>query len=254
MLMILSPAKTLDFSRDIACAKRSEPRMKGRAEELVSILREMDKGDLQSLMKMSDKLADQTYQRFLDFGKDRGEGRCPALAAFRGEVYNGLDAVTLDAEDIRFSSIHLRVLSGLYGVLRPCDMIYAYRLEMGTRLITSKGKNLYQYWGDAITEWINEDIKKSGSAVLLNLASKEYYKSINTKKLEAEVVDVDFREFRGGALKFVTIYAKKARGLMARYILKHKINTIEGIKGFDVEGYSYYGGGQGDGPLVFVRG
>lgn len=239
MLVLLSPAKSLDFD-PLKDTPRTQARMKKDTMELVEVMREKKASDLKQLMSISDKLADLNVARFQAFQKSHsGHHAKQAMYAFTGDVYVGLDATSLSEKEVQFAQDHLRILSGLYGLLRPLDVIQPYRLEMGTHLKTTRGSKLYEFWGDSITNLINKDLKASKSKSVLNLASKEYYSAVDPKQINAKILDVDFREYRDGKLKFISFSAKKARGLMARYVIRNRIKTFEKLKGFDYAGYAY---------------
>lgn len=242
MLAILSPAKSIE-EQGISNFEigNSDLEFKKETDELISILKEFSVDELSKLMKMSEKLAILNYDRYRNFYNDDVK-KYTAILAFKGEAYRGLNAKDFTEEDLLHSEKVLRVLSGLYGVINPLDIIKEYRLEMGTKLKTSKGKDLYTFWDDKITERIEKDIEKSyGDKVLINLASKEYSSSINMDriKLKYDVINISFLENKEGKYKLIGTYAKKARGMMARYIIKNRIETIEQIKDFDEEGYFF---------------
>lgn len=239
MLMLLSPAKTLDYS-ETAVQDYTEPRHLQESTQLVSVLKKKNQAELKSLMKISDKLADLNATRYQQFSTPfTPENAKQALLAFKGDVYTGLQAETFDAEDRAFAQKYLRILSGLYGVLRPLDLMQPYRLEMGTRLQTDKGKNLYEFWDEEITETLNQDLTEQQIDVVLNLASKEYFSSVQPEKLKAQLLHVDFKEDRDGKLKVIAFNAKKARGEMARQIIKQKLEKPEELKALQVNGYIF---------------
>lgn len=254
MLIVISPAKTLDFESPSRTGKFTTPDFLDESEELVNILREMSPAELAKLMKISDKLAGLNAARFGSWSRPfNQENARQALLAFKGDVYTGLDAESFKATDFNFAQKHLRILSGLYGLLRPLDLIQAYRLEMGSRLKNDKGKDLYAFWGDKITEQINKDLKKLNNPVLVNLASNEYFKSIKSNKLSAEVITPVFKEQKNGQYKVLALYAKKARGLMSAYIIKNKITDPEDIMDFSEEGYRFNKALSGPEQWVFTR-
>lgn len=253
MIIILSPAKTLDMN-PISGHDSTQPALKPYANELVKVLKEKDHKDLRKLMSISEKLAIENVHRFQSF-KYRvspSTGK-QALFSFNGDVYRGLDVASWKSKDVRFAQDHLRILSGLYGVLRPLDRMQPYRLEMGTKITTDKGNNLYQFWGDKVTREINKSFKPRSQKVLINLASAEYSKVINKKKLDAEELIINFKEMKGDKLRFVSFTAKVARGMMARYIIQNKIKNLEDIKGFDLDGYSYAEDHSTDNQWLFIR-
>ncbi|MEL6392664.1 MAG: peroxide stress protein YaaA [Bacteroidota bacterium] len=252
MIALLSPAKTLDFSAVETAS--TDARLLDHAESLVKKLRRRSIADLQEMMSISEDLAKLNKQRYKDFERPFTPTNAkPALLAFKGDVYQGLEADTMTEAEIDFAQDHLRILSGLYGLLRPRDLMQAYRLEMGTKLANRKGKDLYAFWGDEITELLNEDLRRSGAELVLNLASKEYFESLNTDKLIAPVLDIDFREDRNGKLKFITYNAKKARGRMARLMIQERITKAEDLKSLDVDGYVYSEDHAQEGKWLFVK-
>lgn len=240
MLTLLSPAKTLDFDTPPITDKATEPVFLEQSADLIDILKQYSPDALGKLMKLSPKLAELNVQRFQDwclpFTKDNAKA---AVLAFKGDVYTGLDAETLTSEQLNFAQQHVRILSGLYGVLKPLDLIQPYRLEMGTKLENPQGKNLYQYWGDTLTHALNEEVAHSGSNVIVNLASNEYFSAVNTKLLEAALITPVFKDEKNGQYKIISFYAKKARGLMTRWILENKLNSADQLMDFDVAGYRY---------------
>lgn len=248
MLIILSPAKTLDFSRRIHSNIHSEPIFVDEANVLAQKMKGYAHADLMQVMKMSDKLAELTYQRFQDWDSGDVEMK-QAGAAFKGEAYNGLDLPTLSDLDVEFVQDHLRILSGMYGVLRPCDLIKPYRLEMGSKL---NDGTLYRYWGDKVTEALNGAMEKAGR-LLVNLASNEYFKSINAKLLDAEVITPEFKELKDGKLKTIVVYTKKARGMMARYIIENELTSKEDLKSFAEAGYTFNADLSTESTYLFTR-
>ncbi len=240
MLMIISPAKTLDFEHASPVSEFTLPGALERSQELIHILQQKDSFELAALMKISMKLADLNIARFrawqTPFTPDNAK---QALFSFKGDVYTGLDADSLESKAINFAQKHLRILSGLYGVLRPLDLMQAYRLEMGTKLVSQARDNLYSFWGTGITEMLNEAIASQGDRMLINLASNEYFKAVRTDLLDAEVITPLFKEKRGDRYKIISFSAKKARGAMCRYIIDNRISDPEKIKNFDIDGYSF---------------
>jgi len=241
MLILLSPAKTLDFSEHHLIDNFSLPVFLNDSEKLIKILRKLKPDDLSSLMRISAKLADLNYERFLKWDKEHSSQFArQAIFAFKGDVYIGLDALTLNEKELYFLNDHLRILSGLYGVLKPFDLIQEYRLEMGTSLQNSKGADLYSFWTKNITKQIKSDIEHStGEKVLINLASNEYYKSVNMNDIKCRVITPVFKEYKNNELNFISFFAKKARGLMTRFIATHNIKSSEDIKNFNLENYSF---------------
>ncbi len=240
MLLIISPAKKLDCNAPASPTGCSQPQLLDQAGELVDILRDKDSFEIASLMKLSMKLADLNMQRYQRWHTPFTPGNArQAILAFRGDVYQGLDADSLDDEALAFAQRHLRILSGLYGVLRPLDLMQPYRLEMGTRLANARGRDLYAFWGDIITETLNAALAETGDNVLINLASNEYFKAVRPRSLRADIITPQFRELRGSVYKTISFSAKRARGMMCRYIIDHRLTDPEMIKGFDVDGYAF---------------
>jgi len=253
MIILLSPAKSLQDTPSLA-QKTTQIRFKQDAATIVERLRAMPLHELKKLMKLSDALASLNYGRYQDFEpKYTKKNAQPAGFAFNGAVFQGLDLASLSVDQVDFAQAHLRILSGLYGVLRPLDLIQPYRLEMGTKLQIGEHKNLYAFWGDKITELINKDLKAVKGKTIINLASKEYFKSINPTKLNGRLLTIDFREERDGKYKFITFNAKKARGLMTRYILENKIENPEDLKGFLDDDYAFNADLSGDDTWFFTR-
>ena len=239
MLMVISPAKTLDYSVP-DYPHFTTPAVLEQSEQLVDELRSYEPAQISSLMKISEKLADLNYGRFQEFQTPfTQENAKQALLVFKGDVYKGIKAEEYNDEDLAFAQKHLRILSGLYGILRPLDLMQPYRLEMGTKLKTEKGKNLYEFWGDQIAQLLNADFAEAETPCLVNLASNEYFKSIDLKALQARVINIAFKENKNGAYKIIAIHAKRARGLMVDYAVQNLIEDPEGLKGFDTEGYIF---------------
>jgi cytoplasmic iron level regulating protein YaaA (DUF328/UPF0246 family) len=240
MLIVISPAKKMDMQAGQAVAGATQPELLGEAEHLAGIMRGKDSFELAELMGISMKLADLNAGRFRSFSTPfTPDNARPALLAFRGDVYRGLDADALDADALTFAQAHLRILSGLYGVLRPLDLIQPYRLEMGTKLASERGRDLYAFWGDAITEALNRALAAQGDDVLVNLASNEYFSAIRPDRLAGRIVTPVFKERKGGSHRIVGLFAKRARGLMTRFIIDERIDDPEALKGFDREGYAF---------------
>jgi cytoplasmic iron level regulating protein YaaA (DUF328/UPF0246 family) len=255
MITIISPAKSLDFNKTIPNGlKFTKAEFTHSSNDLAALLKKLNPAELQNLMGISLKLADLNYERYQQWQeKPQAEITRPALLTFNGEVYNGLDAASLSADDLQYAQNHLRILSGLYGLLRPLDLIQAYRLEMGIKLNNPKGDNLYKYWGSKIAEKIKDDLNKSGSNTLINLASNEYFKSIKPFIKDLNIITPVFKENQNGNWKVITVYAKKARGLMSRFIIQNKINKAEDLKHFDLEGYFYNDPISKGNEIVFTR-
>lgn len=254
MLSVISPAKTLDFETPSTTDKVTQPDFLDHSKPLIEILRDYSPQQLSDLMGISDKLAGLNAARFADWQPPFTlENAKPAVQAFQGDVYTGLEANTFSDDDNLFAQQHLRILSGLYGLLRPLDLIQAYRLEMGTKLPNDAGKDLYAYWKPTLTQALNSAIEESGSTVLVNLASNEYFKAIDTKKLGARIITPVFKDEKNGSFKIISFYAKKARGLMSAWIIQQQINDPEQLTAFDVAGYRFDpAASQGD-TLVFTR-
>ena len=254
MLIVVSPAKTLDFDTPSKTKIFTMPDYLDRSQELINRLRRFSSLDISDLMKVSSKIANLNFDRYEAWTKRFTEKNAKQAAlAFKGDVYTGLDAESFNAADFKFAQKHFRILSGLYGLLRPLDLMKAYRLEMGTRLETDRGKNLYEFWGSTITDGLNSQLKKTKSTHLINLASNEYFKSVKAKELNAEILVPEFKEFKNGDYKMIGIYAKKARGMLSRYIIKNKLSDINDIKSFKEDGYSFNKKMSKDNKWVFTR-
>jgi len=240
MLIVISPAKTLDYETTPKTKVFTTPDYLDHSQCLINRLRNFSSLDISDLMKVSAKIADLNFERYESWKKPFTEKNAKqAILAFKGDVYTGLDAESFKADDFKFAQKHLRVLSGLYGLLRPLDLMQPYRLEMGTKLKTDAGKNLYEFWGSDITNGLNKQLKKIKSDTLINLASNEYFKSVKPKELNAEIITPAFKEFKNGEYKMIGIYAKKARGLLSRYIIQNKLSDPEDLKSFNEEGYKF---------------
>ena len=240
MLAILSPAKTLDYETPLKTKLNSQPIYGRESNQLIKTLRTFEPFEVASLMKISDKLADLNHKRYVEWRNKPAESKTrPAALAFKGDVYQGLEAESFNDNDLKFAQRHLRILSGLYGLLRPLDVIQPYRLEMGTKLKTSKGQNLYDYWGTKLTDGLNEALKESKEGTLVNLASNEYFGAVQPELLEGSLLNIGFKEKRNGQLKFVSFSAKKARGLMANFIIKERVKKPDDLKSFDLEKYRF---------------
>ncbi len=253
MILVISPAKTLDFDSKPVTDCYSQPRYLEQSALLIEELQRYSVADIASLMKLSDKLAGLNFARFSSWQPpfDMGNAK-QALLAFKGEVYTGLDADTLDEKGFEFAQQNLRILSGLYGVLKPLDLIQAYRLEMSTKLKNSRGKDLYQFWGEQLRSSLESELNDDDN-ILINLASNEYFKAVQAKQLNARIITPTFKDLKNGQYKIISFYAKKARGLMSRYIIDQKITEPEQIKEFDTDGYRFSPDmSQGD-DWVFIR-
>lgn len=252
MKFIISPAKTLDMTSKPTVNTSSQPAFLEHSQELIDTIKPYTPADIATLMKLSDKLATLNVSRYQAWSKAHSEENSrPAIYTFMGDVYTGLDAYTLNEEQIHYAQEHLRILSGLYGVLKPLDLMQAYRLEMGTRLTNKRGNSLYQFWGDIIVDALNSELTEG--ELLVNLASNEYFKAVNTKKLHNKLITPNFLDEKNGTFKVISFYAKKARGLMARYLIENRCQSLEEIKEFSVDGYIYdRGRSTPEGP-IFVR-
>ncbi len=250
MLVVVSPAKRLDWSeRDVAM---TTPVFQADANRLAGHARQLTLGKLKSLMDLSDDLARLNRDRFREFATEPEQHATrPAVYAFAGDTFQGFDAASLDADALNRTQSHLRILSGLYGVLRPLDAIQPYRLEMGSRLTTRRGGSLYDYWGDRIAKALNTDADAVGSNILVNCASQEYFGAVDLRALKPQVVTPQFYELKNGTPKIVSFFAKKARGAMARFVVEHRIDSVEGLKDFDMGGYRFVDAE--DGTLIFHR-
>lgn len=254
MLVVLSPAKNLDYESPLPTDKYSQPRLLEYAQELVDRCQSLAPQELGSLMKISDKLAGLNAARFADWHQPfTPDNARPAIFAFDGDVYSGLQAEKMSDETITFAQEHLRILSGLYGVLRPLDLMQPYRLEMGTKLDTARGKNLYEFWGNVITDMLNEDLRASDSDILVNLASNEYFSSVEPKNLKAEVITPVFKDEKNGQYKVISFWAKKARGAMARFIMTEAVSDVAELKQFNANGYRFNAEQSTGNELVFQR-
>ena len=239
MKTLISPSKTLNFDDYNTPGFNTDCRLLDDTTELHKILTSYSINGIKDLMSVSDKIAELNYNRFKSWENPSLSSKSKqAIYAFKGDVYSGLNAETITKDKFDFMQKNLRILSGFYGLLRPFDKILPYRLEMGTKLQNSRGKNLYEFWGNKITDLLNKDFE-SEKDIVINLASEEYYKSINNKNLNNKVITPVFKEYKNGSYKTIAIYAKKARGLMSRYIIDNEINNSDGLKTFTNEGYSY---------------
>ena len=249
MLAIISPSKTQDFE-PTAIQNFTQTRQISDSQALVEILKNKSQVQIGELMSISEKLSKLNYERFQSFKTPLTQSNAKqALLAFKGDVYNGIDAPSLSTQDLAFAQNHVRMLSGLYGVIRPLDLIAPYRLEMGTKLANTRGKNLYEFWGDRISQVLNEDEPD----VIINLASNEYFKGIDKKALKAKIINIAFKENKNGNYKVIGIYAKRARGLMVRYMIDQRLTIPDQLKAFDVEGYRFRQSLSDDKTWVFTR-
>lgn len=252
MLILLSPAKRLDFSPVPGAPSATEPRLLDETRRLATTTRRLSAAEIGRLMSLSDDLARLNRQRFQALDPDSGEGM-PAALAFAGDVYQGLDARSLSAEDLAWAQDRVRILSGLYGVLRPLDRIQPYRLEMGTRLRTRRGATLYDFWGNRIARLLTEDAEGHADPTVVNLASQEYFGAVDARALKRPLVNVRFEEEKDGFRRVVSFHAKKARGMMARWAVLNRAERAEDLKGFDSAGYRFDPAASGERDWVFAR-
>ncbi len=254
MLIVISPAKKLDFENATPEIPASTPEFADDAVSLARTAGKLGVADLQKLMRISEKLAKLNYDRFRDFAETpEADAVAPAVLAFAGDTYQGLEAASLEPEELSYAQRHLRILSGLYGLLRPMDMIQPYRLEMGSRLATQRGKSLYDYWGDRLSKALNGQAAEVGTDLLLNCASVEYFSAVKPEALNLRVITPVFMENREDGPKIVSFYAKRARGAMARFVIRNRIDAIDGLKDFDIGGYKFRSDMSEGDRLVFVR-
>ena len=254
MLILLSPAKTLDMETPSRIAEPTQPGFMDDSERLVGTLKRYRKGKLGELMRISEALAQLNVDRFESWSQPFDEDNArPAIQAFRGDVYIGLDADTLGRRDLAYAQKHLRILSGLYGVLKPFDLMQGYRLEMGTSLKTRRGKSLYDFWGDRLTDHLNEEAANMANAQVVNLASNEYFKSVKAGKLAAPLVSPVFKDQKNGDYKIISFFVKKARGAMARHLIQTRAKGIDDVMDFKELGYRYNAKASSEGQPVFLR-
>ncbi|MCP4849250.1 MAG: peroxide stress protein YaaA [Verrucomicrobiaceae bacterium] len=254
MTIVISPAKTLDFGNQCLTGKHSVPDFLEESEALMTMLVKLRKTQLKSLMGISDKLVELNARRYREWSTPfTVDNSKQALLAFKGDVYTGFDFASWKAADFSFAQKALRILSGLYGVLRPLDLIQPYRLEMGTRLATKRGDNLYAFWGSRITDALNELTSSTRSKSLVNLASNEYFRAVSPEELEVEVISPVFKDFKNGKYKIISFYAKKARGLMADYIIRHQLRDPSELQKFNLAGYRYEKSGSTAQSPLFLR-
>jgi cytoplasmic iron level regulating protein YaaA (DUF328/UPF0246 family) len=254
MLFLISPAKSLDYDTPLNGQPHTAPLFVKQSKELIGLLRDYSPAQIAGLMDLSDKLSSLNVARYAAWSSRATQKNArQAVLAFNGDVYDGLDAKTLGADDLAWAQEHLCILSGLYGVLRPLDLMQPYRLEMGTTLKGPHGNNLYQFWGSQIADYLNTRLKVDMSPVVVNLASNEYFKSVDTRALKARVVECVFQEHKAGQYKIISFFAKKARGLMARYAIQHQLVSPEQLRAFDLEGYRWTAAESTPERLVFRR-
>ena len=258
MIFVLSPAKALDYESPLATPRFTQPEYLDDAAELITALRELSHAQVAELMHLSDALAALNVARYAEWSQPFTPANArPAMLAFNGDVYDGLDARSLTEAQFDYAQAHLRILSGLYGLLRPLDLMQPYRLEMGTRFKNTRGKDLYAFWGmtqtDALNRLLEAERDAGREAVLVNLASEEYFKSVKAAKLKGRLLDVAFEDWKGGRYKIISFYAKRARGLMARWAIQHRAETPAQLQGFDLDGYAFTAAASTPERLVFRR-
>lgn len=254
MLILISPAKTLDYQSPLTTTRYTRPELLDYSRLLVAEARKLSTPQIATLMGISDKLADLSATRFHEWRPDfTPQNARQAILAFRGDVYTGLQAETFSEQALDFAQQHLRILSGLYGVLRPLDLMQPYRLEMGIRLANPRGKDLYQFWGDVITHQLNAALQSQGDNSVVNLASDEYFKAVQPEKLHADIIKPVFLDQKNGKFKVISFYAKRARGLMTRYIIENRLTTPAQLTGFNSAGYFFDQEASTTGELVFKR-
>ncbi len=254
MLALISPAKNLDYASPLVTSRYSMPDFLSDAEELINQLKPLSPKRIGAVMNLSDKLSTLNAERYQAWHKPfTPKNARPAILAFNGDVYTGLEAKTLSDGDFSFAQDHLRILSGLYGLLKPLDLMQPYRLEMGTRLANSRGKNLYSFWGTKITEKINEILTKQDAKILINLSSAEYFKSVHAQLVQAQVITPQFWDQKNGQYKTISFFAKKARGMMVAYLIKNRVRSRTDLEGFQTAGYYYSDKHSSDTKPVFLR-
>ncbi len=254
MLLLLSPAKSLDYETPLQGQPHTAPLFVKQSKALIDVLRTRSPQQIADLMDLSDKLSTLNVARYQAWSSRATEKNArQAALAFDGDVYGGLDARSMGGDDLAWAQEHICILSGLYGVLRPLDLMQPYRLEMGTQLANPGGNNLYEFWGSQISEYLNKRLRSDVSPVVINLASNEYFKAVNTKALKAQVVECVFQEYKAGQYKIVSFFAKRARGLMARYATTHRLTHVDQLKTFDSEGYAFDAKASTPLKLVFRR-
>lgn len=254
MLFLLSPAKSLDYESALPAIAATQPQFVPQSAELIATLKKKTPQQISELMDLSDALAKLNVDRYKAWSPAFTEANArPAVLAFNGDVYEGLDAKSLKPKDLQWAQAHVAILSGLYGVLRPLDLMQPYRLEMGTSLKHGKTNNLYQFWGAQIAEHLNQQLSHSKYPAIVNLASQEYFKAVDRKALQAQVIECVFQDHKNGQYKIISFFAKRARGLMARYAIQHQAKTPEALQGFNLEGYAFTASASDDNTLVFRR-
>jgi cytoplasmic iron level regulating protein YaaA (DUF328/UPF0246 family) len=254
MIIVISPSKALDYETPGTVAKPTQPALLKRSQQLVDQLKKKSSKDLQKLLGISEKLADLNVERYAQWSRPfRASNAKPAVLAFKGDVYLGLEADTFTAKQLEYAQEHLLILSGLYGILRPLDLIQPYRLDMGTRLPNAKGKNLYEFWGSELTDKVEKQHAATRSKILVNLASNEYAKALKLKDMDAEVITPVFRDWSNGQYRMIGFFAKKARGRMAAWLLKGKVKSRRKLESFNLDGYAYSAADSSASKPVFLR-
>ncbi|KRP36963.1 MAG: hypothetical protein ABS34_05015 [Opitutaceae bacterium BACL24 MAG-120322-bin51] len=254
MLILLSPAKSLDYQAPLHTNKATQPRLAAHAAELINQLKALNTEAVGTLMHLSPKLAELNHARYQNYQPTfTAANSRQAILAFTGDVYQGLALAKWSPDDFAAAQQQIRILSGLYGVLRPLDRMQPYRLEMGTKFENTRGNNLYQFWGSTITELLNQDLKASGSDLVVNLASNEYFSSVKLNELNGQLITPVFKDAKNGTFKIISFYAKKARGMMADYIVRNQVQTIEGLKVFNSNGYQFDAAASAGNTIVFLR-
>ncbi len=254
MLFLLSPAKSLDYGTPAPLKATASPVFAKRSAELIDTLKTQSPDEIAALMELSRPLAELNVQRYAAWStRFTARNSKPAVYAFNGDVYEGLDAQSLAEDDIAWAQAHVAILSGLYGVLRPLDKLQPYRLEMGTSLSTARGRNLYEFWGDSLAEHLNVRLAADATPVIVNLASQEYFRAVDRPALKPRVIHCLFEDWKGGRYKIISFFAKRARGLMARYAIGHRIATPQGLQAFNLEGYAFDAAASEPDRLMFRR-
>jgi cytoplasmic iron level regulating protein YaaA (DUF328/UPF0246 family) len=254
MLLLLSPAKSLDYESHLEGVPHTLPQFVSQSAELIDVLKHKTPAQISELMDLSDNLAALNVARYEAWRpKFSSKNSRQAILAFNGDVYEGLDAKSLTPKNLEWAQNHVCILSGLYGVLRPLDWMQPYRLEMGTPLLNPRGKNLYQFWGISIAQYLNAQLDKDKTPVVINLASQEYFKAVDSKTLKAHIVECVFEDYKGGKYKVISFFAKRARGLMARYAIEKQIKNPEKLKEFDVDSYGFVASASDENRWVFRR-
>ena len=252
VLTVISPSKNLDFKTKLKSSKRSDPLFLDEAELLINDLRTLDSNEIMELMNINSELSELNVDRYQSWSRERRRAKS-AIFAFRGSVYLGLGADAFSTADMRSAHRRLRILSGLYGVLRPSDLIHPYRLEMGLPFSNHRGSDLYEFWGTQVTQQLNDELKQHSKPVLINLASNEYFRVIDQANLNYPVINCSFLDNHNGNFRFMSFYGKRARGLLAKYIVQNRVETIKGLKAFNLEGYEYSKERSSKNELVYIR-